>query len=369
MPVEYFPPAINTARYFAEKARWEVAVCTNRNHLGRQDFSHPSVNLVRGSFPTGKRGLLRITSYLSFHFKSLIHLLKFKPEVILYIEPHSALPVFLSRFFWRKSLLFIHYHEYHRPGDFKHPGMRVARLCNFLERRWLYPAASWISQTNQDRLQLFLDDNPDVGASKARLLPNYPPSSWWTGCNRAWSQPGEPVRMVYVGALSRADTFIEDVVTWVMRSSTPATLDIFSYNMHSEARSYLQSVACGKIRFHEEGVNYDDLSGLLRGFHVGLILYKGNTPNYIFNASNKLFEYLACGLDVIYPKQMKGVKPYATMTQQPRVIECDFENMDEFAFRLEGRMILPKGQCPVTCELALASLERAMRPDAEIQVA
>ena len=362
--MEYFPPVMNMARFFALQDQWDVSVCTNRNQLGRQDFSSSSVTLIRGSFPTGKRGIKRIFSYLSFHLKSLDHLLTSRPDVILYIEPHSALPVFLSRLIRRKGRLFIHYHEYHRPDDFDKPGMRMARWCNHLEKAWLYPVADWISQTNEDRLKLFLKDHPGIDPSRTGVLPNYPPASWWSGRNKAWQEVkagDEPIRMVYVGALSRADTFIEEVVTWIVNLASPAvTLDIFSFNMHEETRTYLKNVANERIRLHEGGVDYDDLPDLLREYHVGLILYRGNTPNYVYNASNKLFEYLACGLDVIYPRQMKGVKPYARSSSKPRVIECDFERIDIFSYTLDGRELLPPAQTTVTCESVLAGLEKAM---------
>lgn len=364
MPVEDFPPAINTARYFAQKPGWDVSLCTNRSHLGRAEFRHEAVDVVRGIFPTGKSGIRRFLAYGSFHLKSLFKLLKIKPDVILYIEPHSALPAFLSRLFTRRPRIFIHYHEYHSPAEFDKPGMRMAKWFHHLEKYWLYPAAEWISQTNESRLKLFLEDNPEIATSKLNILPNYPPSCWWEGVNRAWPQAEagkQPLRIVYVGALSRADTFIEEAVAWV-KELGPATaiLDIYSYNLHGETRAWLNDEADDQIRFHDQGIAYDELPQLLRGFHAGLILYKSNTPNYVYNATNKLFEYLACGLDVIYPRQMIGVKSFASLVTRPRVIECDFENMVGFSFQPDERQWLPVSGKKYCCETELARLEQAM---------
>jgi hypothetical protein len=33
-------------------------------------------------------------------------------------------------------------------------------------------------------------------------------------------------------------------------------------------------------------------------------LYKGHIPNYIYNVPNKVYEYLACGLQVWYSKDL-----------------------------------------------------------------
>ncbi len=362
MPIEYFPPAVNMVKYFSGKNEWAVSVCTNWNHLGREDFSDSLVEMVRGTFPTGRSGLNRIFAYLSFHLKSFFHILKNKPDFILYIEPHSAFPVFLSRLVFRRALIFIHYHEYHSPEEFLKPGMRMAKWFHGIEKKWLYPTASWISQTNGDRLRMFLQDNPGVDVDKATVLPNYPSASWWSGKNKAWegNNVAEFTRLVYVGALSRVDTFIEEIVNWVKSKTPRFTLDIYCYNLHPETRSYLRQATDGQVRFHEQGIPYEDLPGLLRTFHAGLILYKGNTPNYVHNASNKLFEYLACGLDVIYPNQMEGVKPFRTGTSRPRVIECDFENLSSFSYTVQNRQMLPPVSEQYDCESELGRLEQSM---------
>jgi len=328
------------------------------------EFSDPSVTLIRGTFPTGQSGIRRVTAYLSFHIKAFIHILNKNPDVIFYIEPHSAFPVFLSRLVFRRTRIFIHYHEYHSPEEFFKPGMRMAKWFHHLEKSWLYPVATWVSQTNETRLKLFLGDNPEINLSNSSVLPNFPPLEWWRGDNKAWAgeQHGnDRIRLVYVGSLSRADTFIEEAVEWLKELGPAiATFDIYSYNLHTETRTYLKGVTDAQIRFHEKGVDYDELPRLLRGFHVGLILYKGNTPNYTHNASNKLFEYLSCGLDVIYPKQMMGVRPFVNVDSRPRVIECDFEKLDEFSYQLLGRQQLPPADMQLDCESELTRLERAM---------
>ena len=116
----------------------------------------------------------------------------------------------------------------------------MARWFHRLEKSWLYPVAELISQTNESRVKLFLEDHPEVDPSKMAIVPNYPPLAWWEGENHAWSG-GElglrPLRYVYVGALSRADTFIEEAVTWIRNlGREAATLDIFSYRPGSRQR-------------------------------------------------------------------------------------------------------------------------------------
>ena len=54
-------------------------------------------------------------------------------------------------------------------------------------------------------------------------------------------------------------------------------------------------------------ISQSDFPLIISQYQIGLVLYKGHIPNYIYNAPNKLFEYLACGLDVWYPICMKGI--------------------------------------------------------------
>ena len=60
--------------------------------------------------------------------------------------------------------------------------------------------------------------------------------------------------------------------------------------------------------------------------NIGVILYKCKTLNQRFAAPNKLFEYLACGLDVWFPAEMEGCFEYAS-DAIPRVLKVDFNNI------------------------------------------
>jgi hypothetical protein len=90
-------------------------------------------------------------------------------------------------------------------------------------------------------------------------------------------------------------------------------------------------------------------------------MYRGNTRNYIYNETNKLFEYLACGLDVWYPKQMLGIKPHARTDIAPRIIELDFERLQDIQMaELRERSGLKFQPFDHRCEDVLSELKGAM---------
>ena len=78
------------------------------------------------------------------------------------------------------------------------------------------------------------------------------------------------------------------------------------------------------MNYYKEGIEYNDIPKVLRKYNIGLILYKALIDNYKYNAPNKLFEYLACNLKVVYSDKMLGIKPY----DSEQVIAVNF-NDDE----------------------------------------
>jgi hypothetical protein len=363
MPVEMYPPTINLIREMAQKG-WDVTVHTTQNRHGLADFTASSVTVNRAPSPP-QGAVAKLSALAAFHLGTARRIISESPDALIYFEPQSAFPVYLANAIGKDIPLFIHHHEYHEPAEFEKRGMRLARLFHELEQKSLFSRARWISHTNEARRELFLADNGEALRDKTRIVRNMPQASWSSEPNRAWqSGSTRPLRLVYVGSLSCSDTYIEACVRWIQGQKQGAvTLDVYAYNTDGETARYLQSVAGGAIRFHPRGVAYDELPQLLRDFHCGLILYKARTLNYRHNASNKLFEYLACGLDVLYPPSMLGVKPYERRTEAPRVIEVDFETDGPELSVLASRDSIPQAEPLPTAsdELRplLSELERA----------
>jgi hypothetical protein len=94
-----------------------------------------------------------------------------------------------------------------------------------------------------------------------------------------------------------------------------------------------------------------------------VIIYRAETLNYRYNETNKLFEYLICGLDVWYSHRMEGIRLHARVQVYPRVIECDFVKMADrdwsaFLKRREGLSAAPEVQ---DAEFACGFLLEAIR--------
>ena len=330
-PLELYPPAQNLLRALESEARFRSSVHTTTDHLGQPAFSVPGIAVHRSPSPAGRGAVARVIAYLRFHFGAFLILLRRRPDAILYIEPSSAFPVWLHSLFRPRVPVFIHHHEYHSPDQFHRPGMRLIRWFHRLERRRLLPRAAWVSHTNARRMELFREDCPEVGESACRILPNHPPASWQGTVNTAWPAGTHPFRFVCAGSLSLRDTFLAEFVEWLRtRPAGSALLDVYAYNLDAETAAFLDdpdTISAG-VRWIRGGVVYQKLPEVLRHYHAGLVLYRARTLNYRFNETNKLFEYLACGLDVWYPDVMEGIRPHAREDTTPRVVATDFTSMN-----------------------------------------
>ena len=357
-----YPPAVNLLRTLQRQAGIAAAAvtCSDESAPGAALPSDLPVWQLR--FASRQDSVVRRWWLaLLWHLRAALLCWRLQPAAVISVEPHSALAAWLWLVLLRgRSRLLIHHHEYYTPADYLRPGNRLTRLNRWFENRLLRRAV-WVSQTNSDRLRLFRTDHPELTDAQCHVLPNYPPRAWLQSlpAERPWPcGDAGPLRLVYVGSVSLHDTWIGPLVEWLNSpANSGCSLDVFCYNLDPATRSFLQKQSSQAVRFHGAGVDYDQLPLLLPKFDVGLILYRCNTVNFVWNASNKLFEYLMCGLDVWYPSCMLGVRPYARSAAAPRVLETDFEKLGQLNLaERRDRAGLPWQPWTTTCEDALEPL-------------
>jgi hypothetical protein len=196
-----------------------------------------------------------------------------------------------------------------------------------IERRWLYTRCTWISQTNKQRVKFFLKDNPMIIPSSVHILPNYPPKSWW---KKQKKHTRDICKCVYVGSLSIQDTFVKEFCEWISKQNGKVIFDIYSFNFHQDTLDYVNSLNCPYIKFYKKGVPYTQVPNILDNYDVGILLYKAANVNFRWNETNKFYEYLICGLDIWYPKNMQLLHELDKKQFAPQVKEMDFDNLNAF---------------------------------------
>ena len=362
-PLEQYPPVENLINYIGNrKFGFEVQVFSTIPVSSGPTFCNAAVVLCRyGKLDEHKNKLQRLFQYLLFYYRVFFQLLKYRPSELLYFESLSFLPVYgYLLFAWvsgRKPRIFCHYHEYTSPAEYIN-GMFLNRVSHALEKKY-YAGMVWISHTNEDRMNFFKEDHPALHFRNTYILPNYPPGSWLT-----LNRPNEnrfPIRIVYVGAVGMDTMYIKEFAQWVERKNGSVTWDIYSQQDAGHVVQYLSSISSRYIHFKGQ-VNYYDLPQVLKNYNVGVILYKGHIPNYIYNAPNKLFEYYACGLDSWFPVEMKSSWAYINTGVYPKIIPVDFKTLDNFdADAAIDRLGLVHQYSPYFCEKVLDVLWKEIR--------
>lgn len=333
-PVELYPPVQNMIRFLGIRLRGEKELHVFTTHAPQAGglFQFAEVNLHR--IGRGKKigsKICRAISYMNFLIITLIWLVRIRPFSVLYFETlSSGGPILYKRIFNKKCRLFIHYHEYMTPEEYQN-GMMVSRMLHQLEKS-IYKEASWISQTNQDRLSLFIKDIDSIPSHLFRVMPNYPPAIWGQVVHPRNITTEKIIHFVYVGSISIKDFYFVEIARWVAAHSGQCIWDIYTNNYDQEILEFLDCLGATNIHF-KGSVAYDALPNILPKYRVGLILYKGLTPNFIYNIPNKFYEYYSCGLDIWFPNVMKSCIPMVTQNTYPKVLALDFTRLSEFSLQ------------------------------------
>jgi len=331
LPLEFYPPVTNLLNCISDSNNVKVQAFSTHNNKDRKAYTNHSLDAVfRVSAPNEKEHIIiRLFKYMLFNVYVFLKLCILRPDTILYYESYSVGPVYwYFKLFGKNTKLYIHYHEYASSNWYKN-GMKLVKLYHKQEQSFLYNKAEKISQTNKDRINLFLKENKMVSKEQMIELPNYPSKLWLQESKKEVSNNSDVVKTVYVGSLSLKDTYIQEYCEWVEKQNGKVLFDIYAYNLHKDTTDYLSKLNSKWINFNEKGVEYNEMPKLLPKYNVGVILYKANTDNYKFNAPNKLFEYMACGLEVWYSDKMLGIVPY-NKASNPRILSVNFNKIDTF---------------------------------------
>ena len=153
-------------------------------------------------------------------------------------------------------------------------------------------------------MNLFLKEYPNIDVAKTIIIPNLPPNSWRKFALLHNKQQDDGViKLVHVGAIDLNTMYIKEMLAWVKAQNGKYSIDFYTSNISSDAKVVFNSMQNNYIRLWGP-INYFELPQVLIQYHVGITLYNGHIPNYIYNVPNKVYEYLACGLTVWYSKDL-----------------------------------------------------------------
>lgn len=331
LPLEIFPPVLNFTSYCADNGlgKFPITVITTYPDDKLQLYKNKNITIIRcKSIDASSSNIVKAFRYFKIYSIALYYLLRLRPKVILYFETLSSLPPLIYKWVFKKSKLYIHYHEIVTLAELS-SGRTLNKFLNNLEKKF-YDKASWISQTNQERVNIFLRQyNIDFEESKHKVLPNYPSKLWFnfnesdTSLEAALEEGKDVIKLLHIGALSFDGMYLKELIE-EFGNKKAYEIHFYSHTKDVDIINKLRSYK--NIKFNGS-INYNDIPTLRRKFDVGLVLYKGKSLNFKYNAPNKIFEYLALDLDVWCSNKLVTAKDYVISDTYPKMLMVDFENL------------------------------------------
>lgn len=218
-PLELYPPATNFLECLEKTTpkNSSVKVFTLALAAGHMVFELESHNfqIVRlGKSKNGSIPIDRYIQYFRYYFLSILACIRWRPDKVLYFETLSAFPVYVLMKVLKRIDIFAHYHEYMTQDEYKR--MWLNGKIFGLEKRSILPNAAWVSHTNADRLEMFLNDlKITFDKSRHQIFANYPPKSWFK--KPKVRKISTPISFVYVGSFSSLDTlYMREVLAWIV---------------------------------------------------------------------------------------------------------------------------------------------------------
>ena len=117
--------------------------------------------------------------------------------------------------------------------------------------------------------------------------------------------PEDTIIIGHVGNVGGTDHYFSEVIQVAEVLSEKNIFFIFIGNQSDTVKKKKEQIKSTKILFFDK-IPHQELKSIYPFFDLGLILYKGLTPNFEFAAPNKLYEYWAYGIPVL-AHHLKGL--------------------------------------------------------------
>jgi hypothetical protein len=319
--IEKYPPVMNFIfDALDENPRQKIIVFTTKNTTLYTTPHFPNTKIYRFG-KISSNPFKRYTSYLWFNIMCTLVLLINRVDKLTAFETLSILPLWLMSKKFKEKKGHIHFHEYTSEIERSESSAYMKFLFK-LEGQLLQKYTS--SHTNKDRKQLFLSDKLFLKSEMVQVRPNMPPKYWWNKYGQLKKKrTDEKIKLVYLGACDNQTMYVKEVLDWVKSNQDQLELTIISQQLDKHTRALIDSYDTFAIKL-KESIDYYELPKELVKYDVGLVLYRGHIPNYVYNVPNKVFEYLACGLGVVAASQLIST----VNLNHEKIISVDFGNFN-----------------------------------------
>lgn len=305
--VEGYPPTLNAVNLLAKKFEKVIIYhCNFRKNTWKYPDNvviHNIGKYISYEYFYKLSKFSKVLFYLNFYFKLLFKISSYKPGYVLAYDAVSLF--YVSKIRWCLNKNTKYWYHNHDVSE-QVVGGRQSNFKNVLAKtesksfKWI----SFFTLPSKERLNYF--DLTDFTGT-VKVIPNYPSFDYYSQFQVSNKHLGKEVRFIFQGSITEGHGF-EEIIPLLgddIFLGKILTLTLIGYisDAYKENLLFL-------AKKHGKGLNlkisnpvpYCDLPAITTQHHIGIGIH--NTPNIVYQtggtASNKLYEYMALGLPMLY---------------------------------------------------------------------
>ncbi len=299
---DYYPPTINAVNCLATLYK-EVIIVTGNNckddYFIGDNIKVKKIGKYYSPINFEKTSTLyKVIVFLKFTFHFFKNTFSNKCDLILM---YDAIPLFSFSLFKRliKKTKTTWYHNHDMPNIKSVSKFSIGWFAAKFEKKTLQSMKIFSLPTN-DRLVYYPNLQPQI---KYFELPNFPSQKIYNSSPSAHAKIIDDnfIRIIYQGTISPGHA-IEEVVRLLPNKIHNKNLQLtLKGKVKTEYKNKINDLAKKynvENKLHWVGIGaYKEVQELTKQQHIGLAIHLGNIPQG--TASNKIYEYAACGIPVI----------------------------------------------------------------------
>lgn len=301
---EHFPPTLSAISSLSKIVEKITVLYRPSDPLEWPFPKNVELIPIGRTVPVAEQHFLSAKEKLGLFFKFFNVLRKLcnreKPEVVLLYDPIPvAIYSFARRFINYKPLVWYHNHDVMDAPDMK---MFSTTWLAVREEPLMFPHLDIFSLPSEDRKQFFPMDKLK---GQYFFLPNHPSKYFYTG-EKSADRDDTVIRLIFQGQNARNRGFEEVISMLPLQVSGREVHLVLKGRITKEYKNELMNLAASKgaadklifLGFS----SYKELPKATASSHIGLALFTENTimTSTIGTASNKIYEYAAAGLPILY---------------------------------------------------------------------
>ena len=289
-----YPPTLNAVAHLCESYDRVYLVST---FISKSEWHFPkNIKLFSGSGSASNMNRIKKLFIILKMLTSLVVACR-NSKVILIYDGMSLYYFGLIKRFIGKTKIWYHNHDVFEPSG-SSISILLKKAMRYEKKAFSY--LDFFTLPSMERLQYF---EMDKLKGHFAFLPNYPDSNFYTKVDFKKKRKNQSIKIIYQGRISQSHGF-EEVIPFLIENTNIIMTLIGPVNEDylEKLNILIQESNLKKQLTILPSVSYEKLRKITLSHDIGWAV---NIPNKLIyktggTASNKIYEYAACGLPIIY---------------------------------------------------------------------